>query len=74
MRQTLMMDTRKLRMVKPSPPAIGVCQGCNSQFKTNKRLVDEVEIGLGCFRNPGVFAADGSRAYDAPRRWLQSCF
>ena len=37
------MDTRKLRIVKPPLPAIGVCEGCNSQFKSNKRTEDEVE-------------------------------
>jgi len=30
------MDTRKLRIVKPPLPAIGVCEGCNSRFKSNK--------------------------------------
>ncbi len=37
------MDTRKLRIVKPPLPAIGVCEGCNSQFKSNKRSEDQVE-------------------------------
>jgi hypothetical protein len=27
------MQKRKLRIVKQSPPAIGVCERCNSQFK-----------------------------------------
>ena len=45
MRQTA-MDTRKLRIVKPPLPAIGVCEGCNSQFKSNKRSEDEVEIEI----------------------------
>jgi hypothetical protein len=64
MRQTLMMDTRKLRIVKPPPPTIGVCEGCNSQFKTNKRSEDEVEIGLGCFCNTQAsLLMTGSRAY-----------
>jgi hypothetical protein len=40
------MDTRKLRIVKPPLPAIGVCEGCNSQFKSNKRSEDEVEIEI----------------------------
>jgi hypothetical protein len=40
------MDTRKLRIVKPPLPAIGVCEGCNSQFKSNERLQDEVEIEI----------------------------
>jgi len=40
------MDSRKLRIVKPPLPAIGVCEGCNSQFKSNKRSEDEVEIEI----------------------------
>jgi hypothetical protein len=36
------MDTRKLRIVEPPLPAIGVCEGCNSQVKSNKRSEDEV--------------------------------
>jgi NMD protein affecting ribosome stability and mRNA decay len=40
------MDTRKLRIVKPPLPAIGVCEGCNSQFKSNKRSEDEVEAEI----------------------------
>jgi hypothetical protein len=27
------MPKRKLRIVKQAPPAIGVCERCNSQFK-----------------------------------------
>jgi hypothetical protein len=37
------MDTRKLRIVKPPLPAIGVCEGCNSQFKSDRRSEDEAE-------------------------------
>jgi hypothetical protein len=40
------MDTRKLRIVKPPLPAIGVCEGCNSQFKSNKSSEDEVEAEI----------------------------
>ena len=40
------MDTRKLRIVKPPLPAIGVCEGCNSQFKSDKRSQDEAEIEI----------------------------
>lgn len=40
------MDTRKLRIVKPPLPAIGDCEGCNSQFKSNKRSEDEGEIEI----------------------------
>jgi hypothetical protein len=40
------MTTRKLRIVKPPLPAIGVCEGCNSQFKSSKRSEDEVEIEI----------------------------
>jgi hypothetical protein len=37
------MDTRKLRIVKPPLPAIGICEACNSQFKSCKRSQDEAE-------------------------------
>jgi NMD protein affecting ribosome stability and mRNA decay len=40
------MDIRKLRIVKPPLPAIGVCEGCNSQFTSNKRSEDEVETEI----------------------------
>jgi NMD protein affecting ribosome stability and mRNA decay len=40
------MDTRRLRIVKPPLPAIGVCESCNSQFKSNKRSQDEAEIEI----------------------------
>ena len=37
------MLTRKLRIVKPPLPAIGICECCNSQFKSSKHLEYEVE-------------------------------
>jgi hypothetical protein len=40
------MDTRKLRIVKPPLPAIGVSEGCNSQFKSDKRSEDGVEAEI----------------------------
>jgi|HubBroStandDraft_5_1064220.scaffolds.fasta_scaffold69091_2 hypothetical protein len=66
MRQTP-MDARKLRILKPPLPAIGVCEGCNSQFKANKRSDDVVEICLGCIATQAFLADDGFRAYDAPK-------
>jgi hypothetical protein len=67
MRQTP-MDTRKLRIVKPPLPAIGVCEGCNSQFKTNKRSEDEVEICLGCIATQAFFADDGVSRLRCPSK------
>ena len=67
MRQTP-MDTRKLRIVKPLLPAIGVCEGCNSQFKTNKRSEDEVEICLGCIATQAFFADDGVSRLRCPSK------
>ena len=29
------MPKRQLRIVEPSPPIIGVCERCNSQFKAD---------------------------------------
>jgi hypothetical protein len=37
------MHARKLRIVKPPLPAIGICEACNSQFKSSKRSQDEAE-------------------------------
>jgi hypothetical protein len=37
------MDTRKLRIVKPPLPAIGICEACNSQFTSSQRSQDEAE-------------------------------
>jgi hypothetical protein len=38
------MQKRKLRIVKPPLPAIGVCERCNLQFKSEKRAqYDAVE-------------------------------
>lgn len=37
------MHARKLRIVKPPLPAIGICEACNSRFKTSKRSQDEAE-------------------------------
>jgi hypothetical protein len=30
------MPKRKLRIVKQTPPVIGVCERCNSQFKSSR--------------------------------------
>lgn len=37
------MHTRRLRIVKPPLPVIGICEACNSQFKSSKRSQDEAE-------------------------------
>jgi hypothetical protein len=37
------MHARKLRMVKPPLPPIGICEACNSQFKSSKRSPEEAE-------------------------------
>jgi hypothetical protein len=37
------MNTRKLRIVKPPLPAIGICEACNSQFKSDKLSQEESE-------------------------------
>ena len=37
------MDTRKLRIVKPPLPAIGVCECCNAQFKSGERSQEQAE-------------------------------
>jgi hypothetical protein len=37
------MDTRKLRIVKPPLPAIGICECCNAQFTSSKHSQDDAE-------------------------------
>ena len=37
------MDSRKLRIVKPPLPAIGICECCNAQFKSSKRSQEDAE-------------------------------
>jgi hypothetical protein len=37
------MVTRKLRTVKPPLPAIGICEACNSSFRSSKRSQEEAE-------------------------------
>jgi len=39
------MPKRKLRFVKLDPPALGICERCNAQFKSSKTPGDaEAEI------------------------------
>jgi len=37
------MRKRKLRIVRRTPPAIGVCEHCNSQFWSSKSPLDEAK-------------------------------
>ena len=37
------MDTRKLRIVKPPLPAIGICECCNAQFNSSERSQEQAE-------------------------------
>jgi hypothetical protein len=34
------MQKRKLRIVQQSPPAIGICEGCNAQFRSGEFFPD----------------------------------
>ena len=40
------MQKRKLRIVKPPLPPIGICEGCNSQFKSSKISQDEADAEI----------------------------
>jgi hypothetical protein len=40
------MPKRKLRIVKQTPPAIGVCERCNNQFKSDKRSWREADAEI----------------------------
>ena len=37
------MFLRKLRIVKPPLPAIGICEACNLQFTSNERSQEDAE-------------------------------
>lgn len=37
------MDTRKLRIVKPPLPAIGICESCHAQFTSSNHSQEEAE-------------------------------
>jgi hypothetical protein len=34
------MQKRKLRIVKQSPPAMGICERCNAQFRSGESFPD----------------------------------
>ena len=40
------MSNRNLRIVKRTPIAIGVCERCNSQFKSSEPVEDDAEAEL----------------------------
>ena len=40
------MDSRKLRLVKPPLPAIGICECCKAQFKSSKRSQEDAEMEI----------------------------
>jgi len=40
------MQKRKLRIVKPPLPPIGICEGCNSQFKSSKISQHEADAEI----------------------------
>ena len=54
------MDTRKLRIVKPPLPAIGICESCNAQFKSGKHLEYEVEDEIKAAVDAHECQPDGS--------------
>jgi hypothetical protein len=37
------MQKRRLRIVKPPLPPIGICERCNTQFKSSKVSQDDAE-------------------------------
>jgi hypothetical protein len=40
------MAKRKLRIVKRTPPAIGVCERCNAQFKSSNANTAHAELEI----------------------------
>ena len=58
------MEKRNLRIVKTSPPAVGLCEGCNAIFKSHLRQAvhSEWEIKVQFERHkckvPGADEAD----------------
>jgi hypothetical protein len=59
------MDTRKLRIVRPPLPAIGICECCKAQFKSGERSQEpaenEIKAALDAHEcNPIETSLDGS--------------
>jgi hypothetical protein len=40
------MQKRKLRFVKRTPIALGICERCNSQFRSSKPTEDDAEADM----------------------------
>jgi len=40
------MQKRKLRIVKRTPPTLGICERCNSQFKSSQASEDVAAIEI----------------------------
>jgi hypothetical protein len=40
------MQTRKLRIIKPPLPAIGICEHCNRRFRSSKISQDEADAEI----------------------------
>jgi hypothetical protein len=60
------MTKRKLRIVKQSPPAIGVCERCNEQFKSDKRSWQEADAEI-----VQAFAAHKCKPMDSSQNALR---
>ena len=60
------MPKRSLRIVKKSPPAIGVCERCNSQFKSDKRSWQEADSEI-----VKAFAAHKCKPIDSSQNALR---
>lgn len=56
------VQKRKLRIVKPPLPAIGICECCNSQFKSSKVSQSDAENEIkAAFNTHECKLADGSQ-------------
>jgi hypothetical protein len=40
------MQKRKLRIIKPPLPAIGICEHCNRRFRSSKTSQDEADAEI----------------------------
>jgi hypothetical protein len=60
------MQKRKLRIVKKSPPALGICERCNTQFKASTYNPDKATVELNA-----VFDAHKCKPVDTSQNALR---
>jgi len=57
------MQNRKLRIIKPPLPAMGICEHCNCRFRSSKTSQDEADAEI-----KAAFDAHDCKAIDSNDR------